>query len=178
MQVAPLDQAKRLWAASDLLPTDLVAEIQAFDWSTAEHEPGNLRDRRQIRIIGAVERFEKAMLELLPSINQRLGTGFRVMFGQWWLDLPNFSCDMHTDGHLPNAMQIYWLAPGPEYGTGFYNFKNRNSLKHQFLSVPNTGYIMLNHLEPDGSQPLQWHGMFNPLKADTIRLSSYHIFEL
>ena len=178
MRIQSLDPAKRLWAVSDLLPAEMVAEIQAFDWAAAEHEPGNLQNRRQIRIIGSVERFDKAIIDLLPKINERLCTKFRTMFGHWWLDLQDFSCDMHTDGQLPNAMQVYWSSPDPGYGTGFYYYKTRDSLKHQFLSVPNTGYIMLNHREPDGSQPLQWHGMFRPVAPGMTRLSSYHIFEL
>jgi len=180
MRIEPLDSDKRLWAISDLLPADTVAQIQTFHWLSAEHEPVNLDHRRKIQIDTNTETrsFEKMPKDLVPEINTRLGTKFRVAYGNWWLDLANFWCDMHTDGHLAYSMQMYWVCPGSEYGTGFYNYKNRNILKHQFLSVPNTGYIMLNHLEPNGSQPLQWHGMFHPVAPGTIRLSSYHIFEL
>lgn len=178
MRIEPLDSAKRLWSVSDLLPADTVTQIQAFDWTSAEHEPGNLLNRRRIQINSEIKPFEKAITKLLPEINARLGTKFRVAYGSWWLDLPNFVCGMHTDGHLAYTMQMYWLCSGTQYGTGFYHYKNCNSLKYQFLSVPNTGYIMLNHLEPDGTQPLQWHGMFQPVAPGTSRLSSYHIFEL
>lgn len=173
-----LDEARRLWAVYNVLAPELVQEIQKFDWLDAEHEPGNLPHRRQIRITGQVKVFEKVMLELLPEINRKLGTEFKTMFGQWWLDLERFHCNLHTDGHLPNSMQIYWLAPGPEYGTGFYHYKSKDHLKHQFHSVANTGYLMLNHPEPDGSQPLQWHAMLNELKPGMVRLTSYHIFTL
>lgn len=178
MHLHSLDQEKRLWSISHLLTDDWVNAIVNFDWINAKHEQGNLSNRRQITVTGEVEKFEKQMLNLLPEINQQLGTAFTSMFGQWWLDLEGFSCDLHTDGQLPNAMQIYWIAPGPGYGTAFYHYKRPDQLKHQFLSVANTGYVMLNHLEPNGSQPLQWHAMLNQLEPGMIRLSSYHIFDL
>ena len=80
-------------------------------------------------------------------------------------------------GHLPAVMQLYWHQPGSEYGTGFYRYHTESSLIHQFTSDPNTGYIMLNHLDPDGNQPLQWHAMLNPVPDGTYRLSSYWHFE-
>jgi hypothetical protein len=74
-------------------------------------------------------------------------------------------------------MQVYWTVPSPDYGTGFYRYKTLDSVLYQFQSRPNSGYIMLNHLESDGSQPLQWHGMFNPVPEGTIRVSSYWSFK-
>lgn len=178
IEIECLDQVNRLWAVSNVLEPTLVQEIQTFDWLNADHEDGNLSYRRQIRITGQIEIFEKSMLSLLPEINRQLGTNFKTMFGQWWLDLENFHCDLHTDGHLPNSMQIYWLAPSTEYGTGFYHYKSKDHLKHQFHSVANTGYLMLNHLDQDGSQPLQWHAMLKRLGPGMVRLTSYHIFTL
>lgn len=177
MKLECLDQQRRLWSVDQLLPPDLVEAIQSHDWVNAEYEPGNLMNRRQISYAGEVARFGRAIKALLPDINRQLGTNFTYIFGNWWLDLEGFWCDMHTDGHLPSAMQIYWLVPGTEYGTGFYHYKLENQLKHQFLSEPNTGYLMLNHAEPDGSQPLQWHAMLKPLSSGQIRLSSYHIIQ-
>ena len=84
---------------------------------------------------------------------------------------------LHTDGHVPTAMQLYWTVPGTEFGTGFYHYKNLDAILYQFDSRPNSGYIMLNHLNPDGSQPLLWHAMLNPVPANTVRVSSYWRFE-
>jgi hypothetical protein len=113
----------------------------------------------------------------LPQINHALHTDFSRAFGNFWLDEPGFDVAMHTDGHLPAVMQLYWHQPGTDYGTGFYRYRTRSSLLHQFRSEPNTGYIMLNHLDDDGSQPLQWHGMFNPVPLNMYRVSSYWYFE-
>lgn len=112
----------------------------------------------------------------LPEINQALQTNFSSCDGHWWVDMPGFTCSMHTDGHLPNSMQLFWVAPDETFGTGFYYYKNTRSLRYQFLSRPNSGYIMLNHSDEDGSQPLQWHGMFNPVPSNKYRLSSYFYF--
>jgi hypothetical protein len=74
-------------------------------------------------------------------------------------------------------MQLYWTVPGPDWGTGFYRYKDPDSLLYQFESRPNSGYIMLNHLNPDGSQPLLWHAMLNPVPAGHIRVTSYWQFK-
>jgi hypothetical protein len=117
-----------------------------------------------------------AITAQLPAINQAVGTEFTQCGGQFWIDHPGFDCSMHTDAELQNSMQIYWLAPGPEYGTGFYNNK-RGDILYQFASLVNTGYLMLNHANKDGSQPLLWHAMLNPVPTGTIRVSSYWQFK-
>jgi hypothetical protein len=170
----------RLWHVSDLLPQEQLNEILAIQWTELPWQKENLQENWPRRKItnddSRVRQVNRYIEKCLPTINQSLGTEFQSCHGHWWLDEPGFTCSMHTDGHLPNAMQLYWIMPSDQYGTGFYHFKNTNSLKHQFDSVPNSGYIMLNHLDPDGSQPLQWHGMFNPVPADAYRLSSYFYF--
>lgn len=178
MKIQQIDH--RLWHVHDLLPQQQVDEILAIPWTELPWQKENLQEhwpRRKItNDIPEVHRVSLYIEKCLPEINQILGTEFHSCSGHWWIDEPGFTCSMHTDGHLPNAMQLYWIVPSDQYGTGFYHFKNTNSLKYQFASVPNSGYIMLNHLDPDGSQPLQWHGMFNSVPADTYRLSSYFYF--
>jgi hypothetical protein len=46
----------------------------------------------------------------------------------------------------------------------------------QFEFLPNSGYLMLNQLHCDGSQPLQWHGMLTAVPAHQIRLTTYTVF--
>jgi len=178
-QIIPVDPDSRLWHVQDLLPPEQAAEILSVDWLSLEQEtgPSNLDLRRQIYWNDPVtQRVSQYINDQLPEINRQLGTAFKQSGGHCWIDLPGFTCSMHTDGHLANSMQIYWSVPGPEYGTGFYTYKNIDSLLYQFESLPNTGYLMLNHPNPDGSQPLQWHAMLNPVPADTIRVTSYWQF--
>ena len=169
----------RLWQVEDLLPAAQAEEIVATAWFALTQEPGpaNLDHRRQIAWSDTTAlRYSEYINQCLPEINQALGTEFKSMGGHFWIDLPGFRCDLHTDGELANSMQVYWTVPGPDYGTGFYYFKDPEQLLYQFRSTPNSGYIMLNHPNPDGSQPLQWHAMLNPVPAGTIRVTSYWYF--
>jgi hypothetical protein len=171
----------RLWQVSALLPADQAAEIVRTDWRTVATESSGGQEswsRRQVTWSDPTAlRYSGYINECLPRINQALGTEFERMSGHFWIDQPGFTCDMHTDGHLATAMQLYWCVPGPDWGTGFYHFKDPKQLLYQFASRPNSGYIMLNHANPDGSQPLQWHAMFNPVPSGTVRVSSYWYFE-
>jgi hypothetical protein len=73
-------------------------------------------------------------------------------------------------------MQIFWAGADVTKGTKFYNSKSIQHLKYDFPFEVNTGYLMLNAPNDDGSQPLQWHGMMNTLGPDTYRITSYTIF--
>jgi hypothetical protein len=170
----------RLWQVSDLLPPAQAEEILATNWHSLAHGPSSgqeLWPRLQVAWDDPhAQCYSGYINACLPEINRALGTEFEQSRGHFWIDLPGFACSMHTDGHLANSMQVYWTMPGAEYGTGFYHHKRQDSLLYQFASVPNSGYIMLNHAELDGSQPLQWHAMLNPVPEGTIRVTSYWYF--
>lgn len=178
---APVDDCARLWSVADLLPSAQAEEITATNWLSLESGPSGGQEtwpRQQVAWSDPVaQRYSEYINASLPEINLALGTAFTRAGGHFWIDQPGFTVAMHTDGHVPTAMQIYWSVPGPEYGTGFYQYKNPDSLLYQFTSRPNTGYIMLNHPDPDGSQPLLWHAMLRPVPAGHIRVSSYWRFE-
>lgn len=177
----PVDDRGRVWQVSDLLPPDQADEIIRTDWSKVATELGAGQEswaRRQVLWTDpTAQHYSSYINTWLPEINLAMGTEFKRMSGHFWIDLPGFTVAMHTDGHVPNAMQLYWTVPGPEFGTGFYRYKTIRSLMYQFDSRPNSGYIMLNHPDPDGSQPLQWHAMLNPVPEHHIRVSSYWRFE-
>jgi hypothetical protein len=73
-------------------------------------------------------------------------------------------------------MQMFWVMPTEQHATQFYNSKRQHDIRFAPKSVTNTGYLMLNKSNTDGSQPLQWHGMLNPVPAGTIRVCSYTHF--
>lgn len=170
----------RLWQVRDLLAKEQVEDILTTQWLSLATDVSSEQElwlRRQVMWNDpCAQRLGGYINSQLDKINSALTTKFTLLGGHFWIDLPGFTVDMHTDGHLPNSMQLYWLVPGPEYGTGFYQYRDRQSLIYQFDSQPNSGYIMLNHLNDDGSQPLQWHAMFNPVPDNTIRVSSYWQF--
>ena len=177
----PVDDRGRIWQVEDLLPPEQLQELLTCDWQNLSWSPSGGQEswpRRQINWDDAqAQRLGQYITAQLPQINQALGTDFVQCGGHFWVDQPGFVVDLHTDAHVPNAMQLYWTVPGPEYGTGFYRYKNKESLIYQFNSQPNSGYIMLNHLQPDGSQPLHWHAMFNPVPPGHIRVTSYWAFQ-
>lgn len=176
----PVDAQRRLWQVNDLLPKDQADQIAGTDWSTVTTSLSSGQEtwnRRQINWDDTtIQQYVGYINHYLPEINSALGTDFKSMIGHFWIDLPGFTVELHTDGHVPNSMQLYWTVPSDAYGTGFYRYKQPESLLHQFLSRPNTGYIMLNHLDQDGSQPLLWHAMFNPVPEGSVRVSSYWRF--
>ena len=178
--IRSVDSASRLWSVEDLLPAEQAQELAAVDWmSLAWSLIGGQESWPRRQIVWndpTAQRFGQYINAQLPQINQALGTDFARSGGHFWVDLPGFCMPLHTDGHVPNAMQMYWIMPGPEWGTGFYHYKRTDSLMYQCVSRPNSGYIMLNHLAPDGSQPLLWHAMLNPVPEGTIRVSSYWRF--
>ncbi|NBR26767.1 MAG: hypothetical protein EBU08_23925 [Micrococcales bacterium] len=182
MLVTSVDSENNLFRVEHAVSVELADLVTATDWMSLpwqrqEGQENWARRRVTDTAIPWIDQWHSELNDQWSAIEQQVGRKLNPYSGTaWWVDEPGFTCSMHTDGHLPNAMQLYWIMPSDQYGTGFYHFKNTNSLKHQFDSVPNSGYIMLNHLDPDGSQPLQWHGMFNPVPADAYRLSSYFYF--
>jgi len=180
-EFVPVDDRGRIWQVWDLLSKEQTEEIVKTDWLGLASGPGLKQEtwaRRQVLWTDpTAQHYSSYINTRLPEINLALGTNFERMSGHFWIDLPGFTVAMHTDGHVPNAMQLYWTVPGSQFGTGFYQYKSTDSLLYQFLSRPNSGYIMLNHPDQDGSQPLLWHAMLNPVPEGTIRVSSYWRFE-
>jgi len=185
MKITPLDDANRLFAISEIFSEELVAELLALDWPNLpwhDSEGQEMWLRRSI-----ITDFEPAIIkanaviaELHSYIEHVCQVEFKYSTNQgstvWWYDEPGFDVPIHTDGELPATMQIFWTAPSTTLGTCFYNTKRQHDLKKAFDFVPNTGYIMLNGPNPDGSQPLQWHGMLNKVPPGTFRLTSYTTF--
>jgi hypothetical protein len=177
----PVEPTNRLWQVTDLVTPEQAAEIAATNWSgLAVGLSGGQESwsRRQVNWDDpTAQRYSAYINSTLPDINSALGTDYKTAGGHFWIDLPGFTVGLHTDGHVPNSMHLYWTVPNSSYGTGFYSYKNPAHLLYQFLSKPNSGYIMLNHLNEDGSQPLFWHAMMNPVPEGHVRVSSYWRFE-
>jgi len=133
----------------------------------------------------------------LSTINNLIETSLTNVNINLWLDSPGFKMVVHTDEGIERvgivaSLQLYLLAPNEDYGTEFFNPKKffnpnedygtelYNKYKripfdsyYKFKSIPNTGYLMLNHLNEDGSLPMLWHGMLNPVPEGCHRLSAY-----
>jgi hypothetical protein len=173
----------RLFLIEDLLPQELVEQVLAVDWENVPWQRGQAQEtwpRRQLKYnsIPVLVKVNEYITSIVPAIGDAIGVEYEFPDTNWWVDEPGFTVDMHTDGHLPATMQLYWSMPNnsTDYGTAFYSSKRQLDLIKRFDSIPNSGYVMLNQLNEDGSQPLQWHNMPNPVPKGTLRVSSYTHF--
>jgi len=180
MHITPLDSNYRIFQITDILPDTLVNNILELNWldfpwvRAAGQEK---RERRRIENSSSpvLESVATFITDNLIKIEDALGVKFTntYPYTSWWYDEPGYDIGIHTDGHLPAAMQLFWIAPGKQFATQFYRSKIRDDIITQIEFVTNTGYIMLNMPNENGSQPLHWHGMLNTVPANTFRLTSY-----
>ena len=169
---------KRLYQIDGVLPLTLFNELESTNWASIEWTRPVKQETWLRRSLDSSVPILKTVTDYIENLQEEIGNliGVELFYPgtAWWLDEPGFTVAMHTDGHVPAAMQLFWVMPTEDHGTEFYY--DYKTLQHKFKSIPNTGYIMLNQLEPDGSQPLQWHSMTNPVPNGTTRVSSYTTF--
>lgn len=184
MRLTQVDDNGRLFRVEDLLPRELLTKLLALDWNTLPWEREN---QQEMWARNSINKFEVPELneacQYIASLHHWLEDRFNIQFEyqtntgntNWWVDQPGFTTPMHTDGELPMSLQMYFVGD-ISLGTSFYTYKNENSLIQKFEFLPNTGYMMLNGKNPDGSQPLHWHAMLTPVPEGTYRVSSYTVF--
>ena len=178
MQITPVDQDHNLFAVTDVFPQTLVDKIISTDWLALpwcrqEGQESWPRRRIENQSLPWNSEWDQICQKLWPVLEQSIGYKMANYQGTaWWVDEPGFTCDMHTDGEMPGAMQMTWIGD-VNLGTSFYHYKNSNALRHQFEVSPNTGYIMINRPTQDGYRKLQWHAMLTPVPANQYRISSY-----
>ena len=179
MQITAVDSEHNLFCVQDVFSSELVDQILATPWmdiAWQEHIPGQFRPRRKIQnsALPWIKEWDAACEKLWPTLETILKTKLLVYHGTaWWLDEPNYINELHTDGNLPGAMQLFWVGALPTLGTAFYHYKRPDCIRHQFIMAPNSGYIMLNPADSNGFKKLLWHGMLTPVPKNTFRLTSY-----
>lgn len=183
MDIVSIDASNRIFQVTNLLPQTLANDVLSLDWPTLTWRRPEQQENWSRRNIDAgqhpvLEKVSEFIWQQLDAIERACNVGFvgRYPSTTWWYDEPGFDVNIHTDGHLPATMQIFWIAPGKQFATQFYKSKNPTDVISELEFVPNTGYIMLNMPNKDGSQPLQWHGMLNKVPENTFRVSSYTTF--
>lgn len=179
MLIKAIDHSATLFLIRDALPQDLVRTVLQTDWANLpwQRQPGQEQWRRR-RIDESVlpwkQHWDQCMQQLWPNIAAQCHRTLQSYQGTaWWLDEPGFTCDLHTDGEMPGAMQLTWIGANQNLGTAFYHYKNTHSLRYQFELEPNCGYIMFNMADSQGARYLQWHGMLNAVPEHSFRLTSY-----
>jgi hypothetical protein len=115
--------------------------------------------------------------KLRPSVEVTCGVKFvdyKCWSLNWWVDEPGFRPDMHHDGDLPSAIQIYLLPNNNNsLGTTFFNSPNWNDVMHQFPSVCNSGYLMFNNHSHNGVRKRLWHDMECAVPESVHRVCCY-----
>lgn len=179
MIIEPIDSERRLFAIRDILSLDLVEQLQQLDWLDLPFgsQPGQETwPRRLLEPNPTLTKITEQLYNHIQELGNACGVEFKYPSTGWWLDEPGFTVSIHTDGHLPCSMQIFWVMPTEQHGTVFYNSKVPKDIRFAPKGIPNTGYIMLNLPDSNGAQPLHWHGMLNPVPKDTFRVCSYTTF--
>lgn len=183
MQITPVDQDNNLFAVTDLIPQSLVDKITQTPWLSLTYhmEPSNRDLRRRVHNnqLSWIDAWHECIDQAWPDIIKHTGCDHLEYFNLdgsatgFWIDMPTYTCPMHTDGELPGAIQMYWIGASDDLGTTWYHYKDPNTIRYSFEFKPNTGYIMINQPDCEGYRKLQWHGMLTPVPDNSFRVSSY-----
>lgn len=178
MRITAVDNDNNLFAVDTIFSADLVEKIIATDWPNLpwQRQPGQEKWARRLiehHSLVWIAQWHAQLQQHWHTIGQTVNRELSCYMGTaFWLDEPGFTCPLHTDGMMPGSMQLTWIDASRACGTAFYWYKNKNSLRCQFSSTPNTGYIMINSSD-ENYQQLLWHAMLTPVPENTFRLTSY-----
>lgn len=180
----------RLFQVENVFDEKIMQLVNSINWSSLPWQRGLGQEswnRRRIDAnINEVKILSSMMVPFIEQINDTLNIDVDPKCVSWWLDEPGFTCGTHIDEFLPKTIQLYMICPNENVGTSFYNnvprdestvewmSKIEQSTLIKFKSIPNTGYVMLNYPETDGTTPLLWHNMNVPVPENSIRLSCYY----
>jgi len=181
MQITPVDQDNNLFEIVDLVPQSLVDQITQTPWLSLHYklEEGNRNLRRRVwnEQLPWINEWHDCIVQAWDTIEKQSSCEHLICINSdstaFWIDMPTYTCPVHTDGELPGAIQMYWVGSNLDIGTTWYHYKDSTTIRHSFEFKPNTGYIMINQLETNGYRKLQWHGMLTPVPDNSYRVSSY-----
>ena len=175
MQITAIDDQADLFQVTNAVSSALAHLVLATDWNslpwTKQQGQEHWRRRRiDETAIPWVEQWHNELQLLWPQIEQHIGARLFLYSGTaFWLDEPGFACNMHTDGEMPGSLHLNWSGPA----TCFYWYNNSASVRYQFPTEPNTGYLMINRTDSCGYRKLLWHDMTTPVQPNTFRLTTY-----
>lgn len=181
MRLTAVDEQSNLYLVEQLVSQPLCDMILSTPWLDL---PWESQDKQQSWTRRSVldehlpwsgqwqQELDQQWTKITTVINNET-TCYLLGITRWWVDLPGFRCNLHTDGELPGSIHMMWYGAAKELGTTFYNFKHTNSVRYRFPMIANHGYVMVNRPDDNGYRCLQWHGMTEPIPANTYRLTSY-----
>lgn len=178
MKIESIGTSGRLFTVADLLSEQDSELLQTLDWASLPwiRQSGQESWSRRLITDEAAAPYAELINNAIPKISENIRAELKAPYTRFWIDEPGFTVSIHTDGHLKASVQMFWLMPTDQHGTKFFNSKIPTDYLWDSVAKPNTGYVMLNKLNDDGSQPLHWHGMLNPVPPNCLRVTSYTVF--
>lgn len=179
MRIEPVDSNHNLYSICDCYSKDLVEQILATPWLDMPWEPQSGQEswpRRRIDLVNLPWRQQweqetrRSWFQLSVTL-QRPMLKYDSAFTYFWLDMPGFTCDLHTDGQLPGAIQLAWHGH-IDLSTRFYHDQDCDQVRMHKDFCPNSGYIMVNRTGSMYESGL-WHDMPVPVPKGEYRVSSY-----
>lgn len=175
--IEPIQGSRRLFSVQLALEPEYIKRLNQVDWLSRPYEMDDhskqsdtFRRRILTECLDVQEMIDLEIQKLVPLINEMAGTNYTSAGSTWQICEPNFVCPMHTDGHKPNVMIIYWQTPGPEFGTTFYNSTDPADVFHEFPGIPNTGFFANYKPRIGRPWPEMWHASLIPVPANGYRL--------
>lgn len=180
MQIVPVNQSNRLFSISHAISQETLDKINSIDWlahpyKKDDHWVADSVFRRRVLDKSDLQHtVDLTMQTVIGTINNLCKSDYKIALSSWYLCEPGFQCDMHTDGQKPNVLIMYWITPGQQYGTTFYNSRNWNDIHHEFYGIPNTGFFANYEPEPGSPWPEMWHAAMLPVPPNTYRLMTLY----
>jgi hypothetical protein len=181
--VTPIGYSRRLFSIQLAVDPEHVKELNQLDWLSRPYEmdyhsrESNTFQRRILtESLNIQEIVDQEINNLLPAINLASGQNFKTVGATWQICESGFVCPMHTDGHKPNVMIIYWQTPGIEWGTKFYHTNDSTDVWYEFPAVPGTGFFANYEPEPGEPWPEMWHASLRAVPENTYRLLTQYEF--
>ena len=179
MRIEPVDHDVNLYTISDVYSDDLVAKIQATPWLEQSWQPQPNQEswsRRRIELMNLSwckqweQETRRSWFQLSMALKRPL-LKYNIAYTCFWVDMPGFTCGLHTDGHLPGAIQLAWHG-AVDSSTRFYIDEDRKQVRLHEPFVANSGYVMVNRTG-QFREPGLWHDMPVPVPDNQYRVTSY-----
>ncbi len=180
MKISPIDSTPDLFKVDEILPWDLIRQIEKEDLWSYPWEFQNMQNswkRRKLIIqntlLAQVDYYYNQVLDLIAEETKIIWEN-KHCNSSFWLDYEGFDCAVHLDGEERNftplmAMQVFLSESESNLGTVFYHDEQGKNIRYECPYKINTGYLQFNHAR-------QWHGMPNRILPGELRLSSYTYF--
>jgi hypothetical protein len=175
MQITAVDQEHNLFCVESPVPPALAHKVLATDWLNKPYKQQPMQHHMLRKLIDNnylpwIQEWDAYLNSIWSSIGAALGCNIYPYTGTaFWVDLPGFVCDMHTDGELSGAMQLIWRGTG----TTFFWHNSTATERYRVPVGPNTGYIINNMPDARGYRRLLWHAMLDPVLKNNFRVTSY-----